>query len=66
MEQQREIPQFYLHVTAVSKTRQPPFQIKQQYGPYASVEEAQGAYSGVTQEPGYEYTFRVNQEPYSK
>jgi hypothetical protein len=61
-----ESPHFYLHVTAVSQMRQPPFQMKLQYGPYASVEEAQAKYSELTHEPGYEYTFLINQEPDSK
>jgi hypothetical protein len=64
MEQQREMPQFYLHISGVSKMLQPP--IKLIYGPYASWQEAQAKYAELVQEPGYEYRVRINQEPSSK
>jgi len=63
MELQREIPQFYLHITGISKRG---FPIKLRYGPYASVEEAQVKYAELEKEPGYEYAVRINQEPSSK
>jgi hypothetical protein len=55
---------FYLHITAVSKTGQPPLRL--QYGPFASVGEAHAKFADLTQEPGYEYTVRINEEPDSK
>jgi hypothetical protein len=63
MEQPME-PKFYLHISGISKMRQPP--IKLIYGPYASWQEAQAKYSELVQEPGYEYRVRINQEPSSK
>jgi hypothetical protein len=52
---------FYLHITAVSKMGEPP--LKLQYGPYSSVGEAHAKFADLIEEPGYEYTVRVDQKP---
>jgi hypothetical protein len=58
-------PNFYLHLTAISKGKgQSP--VKLHYGPFASMEEAQAKRAELTHEPAYEYTVRINQEPISK
>jgi hypothetical protein len=58
-------PNFYLHISAISKGPGQP-SAKLHYGPFASVEEAHAMHAELTHEPGYEYTVRIDQEPISK